>query len=312
MLMNNRTLIVSLLVVLGSILLSSCDSNKIRPARAHYSDDDVAADVKRPLSMKEAKYDKENRFSKVQINIEYPTDDDAVSSNIRSSLLEYLHKAVLVDEENKVIKTYGGENSDVPEAVEYYGEKMSEALKQRSSADHKVRQETIKEMAAENGEKYDAPDVMQYYYDIEIEKEWETENYCTFDIEVESFLGGAHGSSVNLGGLTISKKDGKLFKAFLKPSSAKALQPLLRKGLIAYFVKDGMVVDDDGLNDILQIEGNIIPLPQETPYPTEEGLVFRYGQYEIAPYAAGKPKVCVPYKEIKPFLTAEAIALLGL
>lgn len=284
----------------------------MRPARAHYSEDDIAANVKCPLSMKEAKYDKENKFCKVQIHMEYPTDNDAVSMSIRNSLLGYLHKAVLVDEENNIIKIYGGEKDDVKGAVEYYGEKMSDALKERSSADHKVRIETIKEMASENGEKYETPDVMQYYYDIEIEKEWEAENYCTFDVEVESFLGGAHGSNVNLGGLTFSKKDGKLFNAFLKPSSVKALQPLLRKGLLSYFVKDGMIVDDSGLNDILQIEGNIIPLPQETPYPTEEGLVFRYGQYEIAPYAAGKPKVCVPYKEIKPFLTAEAIALLGL
>lgn len=310
--MKNRNLIMSLLVVLCTVLLASCDLKKTQPARAHYSADDVAANVKVPLTMKEAKYEKENKYCKVKIEMEYPAKDDAATTSMRNTLLEYLYQAVLVDEDNKNIKGYKIENRDVADVVEYYGERINDALNARSHDDHKMRIETIKEMAKENGESYDAPDVMQYYYDIEIEKEWEAENYCTFDVEVESFLGGAHGTSVNLGGLTFNKKDGKMFTAFLKPNSIKELQPLLRKGLIAYFAKEGMSVDDKNLNDILQIEGNIIPLPKETPYPTEEGLVFRYGQYEIAPYAAGKPKVCVPYKKIEPFLTKEAIALLGL
>lgn len=311
--MKNGILLSACSMALCLSLLASCDSKKPLGAKAHYNDDDVALNVKAPLNIKESKYEKENKYCKVEVDAEYPDGDDITSSSIRNTLVKYLYNAVITDEDNKIIKPYNATPLRFADAVDFYGKKLFDAIHDRSSADHDFRVKTTKEMAQENGESYDAPDVMQYYYDIEIEREWEAENYCVFDVEVDAFLGGAHGSSTNLGGLTFNKKDGKLFTNFLKPSSEKALQPLLRKGLIAYFLKEGdMHVDDSSLNELLQIEGNIIPLPKENPYPTEKGFVFRYGQYEIAPYAAGKPKVCVPYDKIKPFLTDEAIALLGI
>jgi hypothetical protein len=55
---------------------------------------------------------------------------------------------------------------------------------------------------------------------------------------------------------------------------------------------------------------NRIPLPSAAPAFTKKGLAFIYQQYEIAPYAAGMVNFDIAYDKIRPFLTAEAQALL--
>lgn len=65
------------------------------------------------------------------------------------------------------------------------------------------------------------------------------------------------------------------------------------------------------MNDLF-IENGIIPLPKNGVYLSSEGVVFIYGQYEIAPYALGMPTFTVPYKEIGKFLSPEARRLAGI
>ena len=61
---------------------------------------------------------------------------------------------------------------------------------------------------------------------------------------------------------------------------------------------------------MLQIEGEIIPLPANQPYLTPKGVAIEYKQYEIACYAAGMPSFVIPYDKARPFMTPEAKALL--
>ena len=275
-------------------------------------DDDVALNVASPLRLKETSFEKETKYAKVEIDAEYPVGDDMVSANIRKDLIGVFGKAATLNEDLKGVTPYVSDSPKMGSAVDYYGGKIYDGLRALSAEDNEVRNETEKDMAKEEGREYRKLDVMQYFYEIDVDRDWETNNYCVFDVEVEMFNGGAHGSSIDLGGLTYDKRTGKRFTSFLKSSSAGEMQQILRTGLVSYFVKEGQAVDDSSLNDMLQIEGNTIPLPQLVPYPTAQGLVFLYGQYEIAPYAAGKPKFCVPYNKVKKFLTPEAIQLLGL
>jgi len=60
----------------------------------------------------------------------------------------------------------------------------------------------------------------------------------------------------------------------------------------------------------LFIDGDIIPFPAFSPYPSKDGLVFVYQQYEIASYAAGMPAFTLPYEVVEPYLTEEAKAIL--
>ena len=73
-----------------------------------------------------------------------------------------------------------------------------------------------------------------------------------------------------------------------------------------------MDITPEELDNILFLETGIVPLPAWTPYPSEDGLVFTYQQYEIAAYAAGMPNFTIPFTDLLPYLTAEAKALLGL
>lgn len=308
-----RNVINAFVLSLFIASLVSCDAKKSRSGSvARVQDDDIAASVTAPMTVKENKYEKDTKYAKIEVDVEYPDGDDNISVNIRRDLMAVLAKAATMNEYMSPIAAYRSDAPKMSDAVDYYGEKLLEAVRAQSKEDEMTRNETEKELAQEEGREPAKVDAMQYYYDIEIEREWETNDYCVYDAEVEIFSGGAHGSSTDLGGLTYDKRTGKRFTNFLKPSSVKAMQQLLRAGLVSYFVKQGETVDDAGIDELLQIDGTTIPLPQLPPYPTEKGLKFVYGQYEIAPYAAGKPKFVVPYSKVKQYLTPEAVKLLGL
>ena len=308
----------NLCYVLLAAALCSCGGKKT-DAPASESVDSIAAQpaslpaaVPAKLKLTEGKYKKSDKHCEVSIKVEAPAGDDVVSGNIRKALLDALDKALSFEGGTRIISPYKDAAPEVKAAVGYYGAEAYKLLKASSVEDHTVRVVTAKEMAIEQGVEFEMPDVMQYQIDVEIEKEYETEKYCVFSLDHYVYSGGAHGSSLGVGGMTFCKSDGKRFTSFLKPSVVKQLQPLLRKGLVSYFSGQDENVTEATLGNMLQIEGSLIPLPADTPYPSEKGLVFRYGQYEIACYAAGKPEFCIPYSKIKPYLTSEAIALLGL
>ncbi|MBQ3766026.1 MAG: DUF3298 domain-containing protein [Bacteroidales bacterium] len=111
----------------------------------------------------------------------------------------------------------------------------------------------------------------------------------------------------------IEENDGLTVDKFIDPSSLDAIQPLLRKGLTDYFADGEVEITSEELDDMLFLESaSIIPFPAWTPFPTEDGLVFTYQQYEIAAYAAGMPNFIISYDDVLPYLTPEAKTLLGL
>jgi hypothetical protein len=52
-----------------------------------------------------------------------------------------------------------------------------------------------------------------------------------------------------------------------------------------------------------------IPMPEAIPFVNNGELIFAYGTYEIAPFAAGMPEVSIPLKDIQQYLKAEFKAL---
>ena len=155
-------------------------------------------------------------------------------------------------------------------------------------------------------------DMPGWEYDFGLLKERETDGYVVFLSQDYVYLGGAHGGVTGRGGLTFDKKDGHLVEQFLDPACLDAIQPLLRKGITAYFSDDDNEISPEELDNYLFLESGVVPFPAWTPYPDEDGLVFTYQQYEIASYAAGMPNFTIPYEDLRPYLTPEAKALLGL
>ncbi len=155
----------------------------------------------------------------------------------------------------------------------------------------------------------------------------ETPTFVTFYGESSSYTGGAHGMAGHIG-RTFRKSDGKAIgyetdmddhfnivhkgDNLLKDTKSPKLYALIKAGVLDYFKKCGQAMADDAeLADFLQVDDvNRIPLPANTPYFSETGVMFCYTQYEIAPYAAGIITFEIPFAKISSFLADEAKALI--
>lgn len=256
--------------------------------------------------------------SSLSIKAELPLPGQgAAAERIRTALIQVMDvqmSHIGTYEEDRLFPAFGGESDDTHALMEYYRGKSLETIGQLSQEDFDERVKTIKE--EEGLSEAEMEEILSgmpgLEYDFSLLKNRETDRYVIFLSEDYFYLGGAHGGITGCGGLTFDKKDGHLVERFLELSSLKALQPLLRKGLTDYFTDDGEQVTPDLLDDFLFLESGIIPFPSWTPFPSEDGLVFTYQQYEIAAYAAGMPSFTLPYDDILPYLTPEAKELLGL
>ena len=142
--------------------------------------------------------------------------------------------------------------------------------------------------------------------DVKIKKTAENDKYLTYTATQYCYLGGAHGSWTAFT-TNIAKKTHKVLTATVDAKRLADLQPLLRKGVVEYLKECGVEdVNTDNVLKFLQLEGNTIPMPAETPYLATDGVHFCYQQYEIADYATGMVGFVVSYDDIKPYLTEEA------
>lgn len=116
------------------------------------------------------------------------------------------------------------------------------------------------------------------------------------------FAGAAHGMYATIGA-TLRKSDGEQITwDMFKDTDSRLFQALLENGLREYFEID----DSEDLNEYLLLEfygeSDDIPLPEQAPVLTADGIEFIYQPYEVAPYSAGMPAFVVSYEHIKPFM----------
>lgn len=231
------------------------------------------------------------------IKVDYPTGTDELALNVRKILNQKLADYYLgsTNEEGAShYKAYSGDLTKSNVVIEKYCNDNFKYLKGQMN--------DIKQ--------YDSRANINMSYEINLLKKAENKNYITYNCFSYAYLAGAHGSSFDQS-FNIIKTTGKLLTETVDTTQVKKLQPLLRKGVISYlneYNKEDPVTDGK-LNEYLFIENGIIPLPANTPYLAEDGVHFAYQQYEIGPYAMGIITFTIPYADIKPFLTAEALKL---
>lgn len=263
-------------------------------------------------------YEDSKAHADLSIKVELPVyGQGAAADRIRASLVEVMDgqlSHIGSYEEERLFPAFEGDFSKTESLVMYYRDKALEAIGQLSQEDYDERVNSIEENdgLTDGQRKEILADMPGWEYDFSLLKDRETDRYVVFLSQDYVYLGGAHGGVVGRGGLTFDKKEGALVEKMVDSASLDAVQPLLRKGLSQYFSDNEMEVAPEELDNILFLETGVIPFPAWTPYPSEEGLVFTYQQYEIAAYAAGMPEFTVPYADILPYLTPEAKALLDL
>ena len=282
----------------------------------------VAAVACRPsggkdLATETREYEKSASHADLSIKVELPAaGQGAAASRIRKTLvgvMDELLSHIGSYEEERLFPAYEGDTDKTDLLLEYYRDKALESIGKLSQEDYDERVASIEENdGLTEGQRKEILDEMPgWEYDFNLLKDRETDQYVVFLSQDYVYLGGAHGGVVGRGGLTFDKKDGRLVEKMLDPACLDTIQPLLRKGLTQYFAADGETeITQEELDNYLFLETGVVPFPAWTPYPSEDGLVFTYQQYEIAAYAAGMPEFTVPYADILPYLTPEAKALL--
>ena len=284
----------------------------------------VAAVACRPSGGKDLKtetlnYEESADHADLSMKVELPVSgQSAAGDRIRASLVEVMDAQLShigTYEEERLFPEFEGDRSQTESLVTYYRDKALESIGRLSQEDYDERVASIEENdGLTDGQRKEFIDQMPgWEYEFNLLKDRETDQYVVFTSQDYVYLGGAHGGVIGRGGLTFDKKDGALVEKMLDPNCLDAIQPLLRKGLTQFFAADGdMEITQEELDNYLFLESGVIPFPAWTPYPSEDGLVFTYQQYEIAAYAAGMPEFTIPYADILPYLTPEAKALVGM
>lgn len=244
----------------------------------------------------------ENMDSLCECNIvvDSPSGDDSLSMRVDAFIARTLwkHYMPVCDGASKTVyKEYGGNVGDSKAVVNFYGKGTMAYLKAQMADLRKAGATGDVGMAC----------------DISIRKTDDNPRYATYQVSVYKFLGGAHGATFDYS-VNIAKPSGEEIAETVDSLKLKAMQPLLRKGVLSYLNEGGgysSKVAESELNDCLFIENGIIPLPAFAPSLGKDGVRFVYQQYEIGPYALGLVTFTVPYSEIKPYLTKKALDCLA-
>lgn len=126
-------------------------------------------------------------------------------------------------------------------------------------------------------------------------------NDCIVTYDYTSFVseGGAHDDGATYG-ITFLQSDGSVFNRDCI-TSYKALHPFIIEGLKKYF---GVSTDEELKQQLITSSPlERLSPPGRNPWLDENGVVFSYIPYEIAPFSAGSPSFTIPYEDIEPYLT---------
>lgn len=257
-----------------SVSVDSVDSAKV----------EAPAEDNSYIEVETVKFEKSDSTAEVSVLVQWPTTGEKV----------------IVDSLKKHIRDLLGDDFiDGPKAIQAYGQSLFES----QQADwHSVYDEM------EPDERMGA-----FSKTHEITILAQTKNYVTTFYETYQYGGGAHGLMTQVG-FTFRKSDGRQI-ALLKNTNSPKLAKLIKEGVRRHFSErpDKPLSDDELLEFLFTGEKsalNHLPLPGNPPYLSDTGMVFLYTQYEIAPYSSGIIKFEIPFKDIKPFMTDEAKALI--
>lgn len=302
---RNKIHFFAIFFVLGIFVLFSCNnSQSVSQEFMNESDENL-------LKTETIHEQDSNAMVYLTLDVELPLAESEMATQIRQQLCDMLAKRlthVASFENEQFFSPYQGDMNDTHALVVYYREKLMSLFNRLTKEEAAQRADYIMENEEmTDGERMELIDEFPAWeYSYTLKKIADTLNYVVFDSYDYIYMGGAHGGVGGDGCLTFNKEDGRLVEKFLDPHSVKDLQPQLIAGLLSYYSDGANKMTETELFERLQIEGNIIPFPQFAPYPTKEGLVFTYQQYEIACYADGMPCFVIPYDALAPYLTDEA------
>ncbi len=271
----------------------------------------------KPLQTEVRDFADSTAHSYLTLHAELPAPVNAAARQIRQTLIDRMDaqlSQISPGEEQRYFPRFNGNTDDTEALLNYYKEQTLAQIGHFSQEDADERERYIREDndLSEQEKAEILAEAPAWGYDFKLQKLADTLGYIVFQSQNYIYTGGAHGGVIGDGYLTFDKQSGKQIEPMLDPDCVKDIQPLLIQGLLRYYAECDSPLSEEELRERLQIDGDLIPLPSWTPYPTANGLDFVYQQYEIASYADGMPSFVLPFDEVRPFLTPEARQLLNL
>lgn len=243
-----------------------------------------SANADETLSTDSVVYKLSDKMMNVDIVFDYPTSGNDI---LRNSIAEYISE--------ELGGKYMGNLENKDSLMQFYAEDSRKYLKT-----------SLDEMDG-----YDGPELE---LSAKVRKSYENDKFVTYETTTYEYLGGAHGFET-VTGTTIRKSDGRRFGSeILINKDNEKFYALLKEGLKQYLAdSEGSTVSDQQLQEAIMTDAFVdcLPMPQHTPYLTEDGVKFVYQPYEIFCYAAGTPSFTIPYDKIRPFLSAAALKLIS-
>lgn len=154
-----------------------------------------------------------------------------------------------------------------------------------------------------------------YEYQINFAPEFESDSLLTYVYNTYCYLGGAHGSAISRAATFVVSTGRRLtYSNIFRPGSRQEVIALVRNAIWRQYFQPTLSSTEEGapttLKEALLIEPESMDLPICGPEFGPKGVTFTYGQYEIAPYAAGMPACTLPYSELRSLLSPDILPLL--
>lgn len=140
----------------------------------------------------------------------------------------------------------------------------------------------------------------RFAYAAEVDTLMCSEHIVTLDLQAHAFTGGAHGSgTIRL--LSVARDTGRPLR--LDQLVPPAHQPRLLQLAESWFRRQRQLPDSQSL----EAAGYWFPetgfyLPDNCALGPDS-LLFQYGEYEIGPYAIGRPRLAIPLSGLEGLLT---------
>ena len=243
-----------------------------------------SSDEKSLIEVETVKFEKSDSTAEVSVLVQWPTKGEKVVVDSLRKHIRYL---------------LGDDFIDSPKAIQAYGQSLFESQQEEW---HRVYDDMDPD--ARTG-------AFSKTHDITLLTQ--NKNYVTYFYDTHEYGGGAHGYTTEVG-FTFRKSDGKQIQ-LLKNTNSPKLAKLIKEGVRRHFSErpDKPMSDEELLEYLFASEVsalNNLPLPGNSPYLSDTGMVFLYTQYEIAPYSSGIITFEIPFKDIEPFMTDEAKKLI--
>lgn len=241
-------------------------------------------------------FSRTNEFAEVKLSVAMPVADGSNSAIIKS-LWDQFDSIVTsgYGDGERMFAKYRGSTENIGDVMNYYGKTLASHIEAGSK-------NMYKEMIADSEgdeEQTQTPQPITFSREVTLTKTYESARYIVFCVSWYGYEGGAHGGMAN-SYFTYDKRTGNRIEKVLNPKCVSKLQGEMKMQLCKY-----LECKPSELFDNLMIDGKTIPMPQEPPFLSKDGVVFEYGQYEIGPYAIGMPTIVIPYDMVKDYLLVE-------